>query len=57
MKKILFDLFEQYEEYEDIIDSLRSMLTEKEITDNDFDYTMDNYDDILEEWLSKEGNI
>lgn len=34
---------------EEMIDQLRSLNTEGEITDEEYDYILDNWDDLLEE--------
>lgn len=52
-KDLLFDLFESYEDYENIISALRSLNTENEITDDEYDYIISNYDELLDEWLKK----
>lgn len=56
LKEILFDLFNQYENVEDIIEDLRSLNTCEEITDNEYDVIMKNYEKWLQEYekLEKE---
>ncbi len=49
-KEILFDLLEQYEDYEDIINSLRSLNSEKFISNEDYDYIIVNYEALLKEF-------
>lgn len=53
LKEILFSLFSQYENVEDIIDALRSLNSCKEITDNDYDVIMENYEKWLQEYENK----
>ena len=50
LKEILFDLFDSYEEAEDIIDALRSLESCKEITEDEYDKIMENYDDLCKEY-------
>lgn len=50
LKSILFDLFDCYEEVEDIIDALRSLESCKEITEDEYDKIMENYDDWCKEY-------
>lgn len=54
LKEILFDLFNQYEDAEDIIEDLRSLNTCEEITDNEYDVIMKNYEKWLQEYESQE---
>lgn len=56
LKEILFDLFNQYEDVEDIIEDLRSLNTCEEITDNEYDVIMKNYEKWLQEYESQENN-
>lgn len=56
LKNILEDLFNEYEFYEDIINALRSLNTENEITNEEYDYILTNYESWLNEWLSKKDN-
>lgn len=53
LKNILFDLFSQYEDVEDIIDALRSLNSCNEITDNEYDIIMENYENWLQEYENK----
>ena len=50
LKIILYDLFETYEDCEDIIDALRSLNTEKVITNKEYNFIMANYEQWLKEW-------
>lgn len=54
LKELLFDLFDTYEECEDIIDSLRSLASNNEITEQEYDIILDNYDKWLAEYEEKE---
>ena len=54
LKEILFDLFDSYEEAEDIIDALRSLESCKEITEDEYDKIMENYDDWCKEYEHQE---
>ena len=54
LKSILFDLFDCYEEVEDIIDALRSVESCKEITEDEYDKIMENYDDWCKEYEHQE---
>ena len=56
IKEIVFDLLDTYEDYEDIIENIRSLVSCGELNDNDYDYILDNYDRLLEEYNKKVGN-
>ena len=53
MKEIVFDLLDTYTEYDDIIAAIRSLHTSKEITDEEYDYILDNYSKFVEEFNLK----
>lgn len=55
IKEIVFDLLDTYEDYEDIIENIRSLVSCGELNDNDYDYILDNYDRLLEEYNKKVG--
>lgn len=55
LEDTLFDLFESYENYEDIIEDLRSLNTENEMTDNEYNTILANYDNELNKWLDLKG--
>ena len=55
LKELLFDLFDNYKEYEDIRDSLRSLASDNEITEQEYDIILDNYDKWLAEYEEKEA--
>lgn len=50
IKEIMFNLFDEYEDCDDIIDALRSLETEQKITEEEYDYAMKYWDEILQEW-------
>ena len=52
IEKIMFDLFDECEDYNDIKDSLRDMNSNDEITDIEYDYCLEHWDEILEQWVS-----
>ena len=51
--QIMFDLFDSYEDCDEIIDSLRSLNSEREITDEEYDYCLEHWDEILLDWESQ----
>ena len=53
IKKIVFDLLDTYEEYKDIIKDIRSLVRSGELNHNDYDYILDNYDRLLEEYNNR----
>ena len=55
LKELLFDLFDNYKEYEDIRDSLRSLASDNEITEQEYYIILDNYDKWLAEYEEKEA--
>ena len=48
--KVMYDLFSKYKAYEDIKDELREMNSSDEISDQEYDYIILNYDELLSEW-------
>ena len=50
LKEILFDLFEQYEEADDIKDALRSLSSNGEITDEEYNKILSIYERWLREY-------
>ena len=54
LKELLFDLFDNYEDYENIIESLRSLASGNEITEQEYDIILDNYGKWLKEYESEE---
>lgn len=51
-KDYLFDLFEEFEDYDPIKDRLRSLNSNGDLTDAEYDFCMAEYEDILNEWLN-----
>ena len=54
LKSILYNMFDDYEEVDDIISNLRSLESDNEITSDEYDEIMDNYDSWLTEYEKKE---
>ena len=50
IKKIMFDLFNKYEECDDIKDALRDMNSDGVVTDEEYDYAILHWDELLNEW-------
>ena len=46
----MFDLFDKYEEYDDIKDALRNMNSDRVVTDEEYDYAILYWDELLKEW-------
>ena len=53
IEKIMFTLFDKYEEYDDIKDKLRNLHTFGEVTDEEYDYCIRHWDEILLDWESQ----
>lgn len=51
---IMFPLFDEYEDCDDIIDALRSLNSEGEVSDQEYDQCLEHWDEILLDW---EGRI
>lgn len=51
--QIMFDLFDNYENCDEIMDDLRSLNSEGVITDEEYDYCLANWDEILLDWESQ----
>ena len=51
--QIMFNLFDSYEDCDEIIDCLRSLNSEEEITDEEYDYCLEHWDEILLDWESQ----
>ena len=51
--QIMFDLFDSYEDCDEIIDCLRSLNSEGEITDEEYDQCLEHWDEILLDWESQ----
>ena len=50
IKSILLDLWEEHELYENIVQDLRSLQTNQEITEEEYDYIIQNYDSLLDKY-------
>ena len=46
-KEVLQNLAEDYDDCDDMIDALRSLEAEEEITSEEYDYIIANWDDLL----------
>lgn len=55
-KKLMFDLFSEYNDYYEIIDALRSLESEREISEAEYDYILINWDRFLNEYEQLEGD-
>ena len=51
--KIMFDLFDKYDNYDDIKDALRSLHTNDDVSDQEYNYCLQHWDEILLDWESK----
>lgn len=49
LEELVYALFNSYEDYEDIINALRNLESEKEITEEEYNVVLKNYD----KWLKK----
>ncbi len=54
LKEIAFNLFEKYEDYEDIINDLRSLNSEKIISNEEYNTILENYNSWLKEYIESE---
>lgn len=54
IKDEMFNLFDSYENCEDIIDDLRSQESNGTITERQYDYAMENWESILNEWKKEQ---
>ena len=50
IKEIMFGLFDKHEEYDDIKDTLRNMNSDRVVTDEEYDYAILHWDELLKEW-------
>lgn len=48
--KVMFDLFNKYEECDDIKDALRNMNSDGEVSDEEYDFAVDQWDNLLKLW-------
>lgn len=54
IKDEMFNLFDSYENYEDIINDLREQESNGNITERQYDYAMENWGNILNEWKKEQ---
>lgn len=47
---IMFDLFNKFETYNDVKDALRDMNSSGEVRDEEYDFAIDQWDEILRLW-------
>ena len=50
LKEIMYPLFDEYEDCDEITEALRSLLSEGEITEEEYDQCQAHWDAILNEW-------
>lgn len=55
LKETLFDELDRFENYEDIIKDLRSLNSLGEISNEEYDIILKNYDKWLKEWSDING--
>lgn len=48
--KIMFDLFDEYEECDDIKDALRNMNSDGDVSDEEYDFAIDQWYNLLKIW-------
>lgn len=53
LKEILFDEFNTWEDYENIIEDLRSLNSCGELSNEEYDIILENYENWLKEWEMK----
>ena len=53
LKDLLFDLFERFDEYYLIINDLKRLNSVGDISKEEYDYILENYDKWLDEWANK----
>lgn len=51
--KIMFELFDEGEDYDDIHDMLSDLNCNGEVTDEEYDYLLEHWDEILSDWESQ----
>ena len=56
LRKIMYPLFDEYEDCDDITEALRSLLSEGEITEEEYDQCQEHWDELLEEWEGGDYN-
>lgn len=55
-KKLMFNLFNEYDDCDEITNALRSLESEKEISEAEYDYILINWDRFLNEYEQMEGD-
>lgn len=50
IKSILLDLWEEHELYVNIVQDLRSLQTNQELTEEEYNYIIQNYDSLLDKY-------
>lgn len=50
IKEVMFDLFEEYKYYDGIKEALRSLNSEGDVTDEEYDMALECWDEWLKEW-------
>ena len=48
--KVMFELFDMYEECDDIKDALRNMNSDGAVSDEEYDFAVDQWDNLLKLW-------
>lgn len=54
--KVMFDLFNEYEECDDIKYALRSMNSDGDVTNEEYDYAIEHWDVILKLWEATQSS-
>lgn len=54
IKDEMFNLLDSYENYEDVINDLREQESSGTITERQYDYAMENWESILNEWKKEQ---
>lgn len=47
---VMFDLFDKYEECDDIKDALRNMNSDGEVSETEYDYAIEHWEELLKDW-------
>lgn len=53
LKETLFDEFDRFEDYENIIADLRSLNSLGELSNEEYNIILENYENWLKEWRDK----
>lgn len=54
IKDEMFNLLDSYENYEDVINDLREQESSGTITERQYNYAMENWENILNEWKKEQ---